>query len=281
MDEQNTGYRLQAPGAETTSTSYRFPSVEESFPQVDDHLVEPEGAREEIVGGEKMSALPANDPHSERQSWVATVVSTHTADGYRPTTELLTRHDHDSDFASDAAVLKKGVDPVTGRRHLEEVAFEVVAAQRLSNIRQKAPRMMSRGVRRVFAIFLKSGTVGEWSSEKNDFVTLDPDAFIEDPCFDPPIKVSALLDEEQARASVYDPRHREVQAIRSRGKAEGKVEGKAEGMAASILRVLDRRGLDVDQESAERIGACEDSETLGRWLDKALVVASVERLFGD
>ena len=144
----------------------RLPGHRERFPRVDDHLVEPEVTRDEIVGGRKMEASPAKAPHAGQHGQLDLVVGSHIAPGYRLMVDLLTRHDVDSDFASDSAVVKEGIDPATGTRYLEEIAFEVVSEQNEQIVQAKTPGMIRRGVRRVFAIFVKRGAVEEWSATK-------------------------------------------------------------------------------------------------------------------
>lgn len=63
------------------------------------------------------------------------------------------------------------------------------------------------------------------------------------------------------------------------GEARGKVEGKAEGKAESVLRVLAARGIEVPEDTAERVLRCTDSDTLDRWLDRAITAAHVDELF--
>ncbi len=63
-----------------------------------------------------------------------TMTSPPTADrllelGYVASPELLTRTETESDFATDVCVRREGVDPQTGGRHLEELAFEVANTQ--------------------------------------------------------------------------------------------------------------------------------------------------------
>ncbi|MEC3916021.1 hypothetical protein [Nocardia sp. CDC160] len=70
----------------------------------------------------------------------------------------------------------------------------------------------------------------------------------------------------------------EHQAI---GRAEGKAEGKAEALAGSVLRVLKRRGVHVDDAVRARVTACSDLDQLTRWLDLAVIVDSAERIFDD
>jgi hypothetical protein len=71
---------------------------------------------------------------------------------------------------------------------------------------------------------------------------------------------------------------------REEGRAEGREEGRAEGRAASraedILRILDRRGVVVDESSRARIQACMDLADLDIWFDRALTVTAITELFG-
>ncbi|MFF0530250.1 hypothetical protein ACFYT3_17870 [Nocardia amikacinitolerans] len=64
-------------------------------------------------------------------------------------------------------------------------------------------------------------------------------------------------------------------------RAEGHAEGHVEGVCGSILRVLERRGIEVSAEAHDRIVGCADRETLHTWLDRALVVTDVRDLFLD
>lgn len=61
--------------------------------------------------------------------------------------------------------------------------------------------------------------------------------------------------------------------------SQTRLQGRAEGLAAGIFKVLDRRGIKVDDGSRERIESCTDSDTLEAWLDQSFVVANVSDLF--
>ncbi|BAW08195.1 hypothetical protein [Nocardia seriolae] len=64
--------------------------------------------------------------------------------------------------------------------------------------------------------------------------------------------------------------------------AIGRAEGRAEALAAlagSVLRVLERRGLQVDDAVRARATSCSDLDQLTRWLDLALTVDSAEQIF--
>ncbi|UXY27749.1 hypothetical protein [Streptomyces sp. HUAS TT20] len=62
---------------------------------------------------------------------------------------------------------------------------------------------------------------------------------------------------------------------------EGLVAGRAESRAEDILRILDRRGIEVPEAVRERVTACADLDILGTWFDRALTVVSAEELFAE
>jgi len=57
------------------------------------------------------------------------------------------------------------------------------------------------------------------------------------------------------------------------GEAKGLAEGEAKGLAKALLRLLDLRGVRVDDSSRQRIQGCKDVPTLERWLERALSAA--------
>jgi len=63
------------------------------------------------------------------------------------------------------------------------------------------------------------------------------------------------------------------------GRAQGRAQGRVQGRAADILRILDRRGVPVDDASRERIESCTDMELLGTWLDHSLTAKQASDLF--
>jgi hypothetical protein len=65
------------------------------------------------------------------------------------------------------------------------------------------------------------------------------------------------------------------------GRAEGRAEGRAVGRAEDILRILDRRGIEVSEAVRERITSCTDLEVLGTWLDRSLTASNAEELFEE
>src|SRR5215208_5132378 len=121
MDENRAPYHVKAPGS--SGSSVHLPG-RGSFPRVDDHLVVPELTRDEIIGGRRVVASPAHPPHAILHSDLDYVLRAHVAPGFQTAADLLTRHDEESDFATDVCIFKNGVDPATGARYLEEIAFE-------------------------------------------------------------------------------------------------------------------------------------------------------------
>ena len=56
----------------------------------------------------------------------------------------------------------------------------------------------------------------------------------------------------------------------AKGLAKGLAEGEAKGLAKALLRLLDARGISVDDLSRQRIQSCLDVPILERWLELAL-----------
>jgi len=278
MGEDQPAYSLKAPGA--SGLSLHLPG-RGPFPPLDEHLVEPEVTRDEIIGGRRVVASPAEPPHADQHGELQYVLRAHVAPGYLAAVDLLTRHDVKSDFASDVCVRRAGVDPQTGTRYLEELAFEVVSEQKERDVSEKVPRMQGRGVRRIFALFVKTGQVCEWSP-KEGWRPLAPTSWIEDSCLAIPLAVAALLDAAVADDAVVEAlaakknpalRRREA-AARNKGRAEGKAEGRAAGIATAILRVLETRGVAVSPTQKQEILLCTDLDRLDRWLGRAALASS-------
>ena len=57
--------------------------------------------------------------------------------------------------------------------------------------------------------------------------------------------------------------------------AQGRLEGAIKARTRSVLIVLEARGIDVPDAARERILGEKDLERLERWLEKAVVAASV------
>jgi hypothetical protein len=255
---------------------------------VDDHVVEAESERREVmIGGRILQALPAHAPHGMQNADLDYVLRAHLAPGYRIATDLLTRFDERNDFASGTAVLKDGTDPATGTRYLEELAFEVVSEQQSEKVvTAKAPVMLQRGVRRVFAVFLKKGELREWQPSEDAlqggrWVLVDPDRSIEDEVFSTPVPVRAALDAARSDEAVAQALLARGNPVLRRNRAEATAEGRAQGKADAILTILGRRGLAPDANARSRLGNCTDLTTLDRWLERALAARSLAEVFDE
>ena len=287
MEEKSKGYSLKAPGA--PGSALHLPG-RGSFPGVDDHLVVPEITRDEIIGGRRVVASPAKEPHATQHTQLDYVVRAHVPSGYYVATDLLTRHDEESDFATDTCVFKEGVDPATGGRYLEEIAFEVVSEQSERYVGEKALRMHRRGVRRIFSVWVKGPRrVCEWSPESQSWRPLEAGSKIEDPCLVAPLAVDALLDAAAADHAVVealiakgDPtlQKREA-AAEARGEAKGEAKGKAAWVAEAILKVLEAREVAVSETQRREILRCHDLERLDRWLRRAALASSTDEVTSD
>lgn len=276
MDEGRPPYSLKAPGSPGTPASVRFPGRSD-FPGVDDHLVKPEVTRDEIIGGRRVVAFPAKLPHAFQHGRLDYVIGAQVAPGFGMASDLLTRHDPDSDFASDTCVVKEGIDPESGTRYLEEIAFEVVSEQGERDVTEKARRMHRRGVRRIFALFIKKNRrVSEWSPQSESWVPLTPGAKIEDPCLVKPLDVAALLDAAAADKAVAEALIAKGEPTLRNLEAVAETRGATRARAEDILFVLEARGLVISAEQRETILGCHELDRLDRWLRLAVVATSAE-----
>ncbi len=302
------GSRAYAPGADSGGRSARAPS---SF-GLDDHLVEPEVTRDEVVRGERVVAMPSLPEHGDRHFELDYVLGAHIKRTYVGSTDLLTRFSEGSNFASDTCIRKTGTNPKTGERYLEEVAFEVVHKQTMKDIEVRAEDMTARGVRRFFAIFVKKGQVAEWSAKRGELVTLDLDGEIADRAFATPVRVRELLDAAEADNGVARALlaknnpvlHAERERMREQGLQEGVAKGLQEGVAkglqegvakglqegvakglqeglleakaSAVIAVLEARGLHPTPEICAKIRACTDARKLDDWLRKAATATSAD-----
>ncbi|MES1241560.1 MAG: hypothetical protein ABUT39_08065 [Acidobacteriota bacterium] len=252
------------------------------FPRVDDHLVQAEVTRDEIIGGRRVVASPAHPPHANQHTRLDYVLQAHVAPGYQAANDLLTRHDHDSDFATDVCIYKQGTDPETGARYLEEIAFEVVSEQNEGLVTQKAVRMQRRGVRRIFSVWVKgSQRVCEWSPESQGWRLLDRESSIQDLCLVRPLSVAALLDAAAADNAVVEALIVKGNPVLQEREAAARAEGKAEGRADAILQVLEARGVAVSPSQRQEILESSGLDRLDRWLRRAATASSADEVTSE
>lgn len=267
---------LSAPARGASTAAHR--PVAQSFPPVDDHVVRPE-TREELVRGRRVVALPAKEPHAERHHELDYLLRGCVAPGYVGATDLLTRAGEDSDFATDSCIRRAGIDPATKTRYLEELAFEIVGEQTLRSITERAEDLTTRGVRRVVAIFAKKGEVREWSPQQNTWIVLDREGEFEDPTLVRPIAVAALLEAAKADDEVARALHAKGNRVIAGIATEAASAAGVQARRATLLTVLDARGISLTADEHVRIEACTDVATLDRWARAAATATSAEAVF--
>ncbi len=281
-----------------------------AFPPIDEHIVVPEVSRVELLDGREVVDVGSLPPHADAQALTGFLLAAHVLAAYVVATELLTRSAVESDFATDVCIRKRGMDPGTGSRYLEELSFEIVNEQSMSDVVGKARNLARRGVRRIFAIFVKLGEIREWSKAKSEFVPLDKDGLFDDPVFVRPIAVKALMDGTLAEAenevakaliSKQNPeivklQHEAEQSGHKKGLDEGHKKGLDEGHKKGLdeghkkgldeglhygrnmlRRLLRQRFGDVPKLVENRVEMA-TAEQLESWTDRLFVVNSAEEL---
>jgi hypothetical protein len=185
--------------------------------------------------------------HAGPHAQLAYVISGLAAPGFQALVELTTRADTApppanldpkadrlpstvQELRPDASILRQGTDPATGDRYVEDLSFEVVNTQSMSDVSGKAQRLVARGVRRVFAIFVKKGQVMEWSAKSGEFVHVVGE--IRDPSLRLPLSVQALLQATDADDAVARALLAKGNAVLTRLRAEGELVGRREGELA-------------------------------------------------
>jgi len=91
---------------------------------------------------------------------------------------------------------------------------------------------------------------------------------------DPVVRARQRMIAEWAVESSPEMRDKLVGEGRIEGRTEGRIEGRIEEARSSLRHVLALRRLALSAEEEARIAACGDLDTLRRWHDQAVVVAS-------
>jgi hypothetical protein len=270
------------------------------LPAVDDRLARPEEG-EEYVDDERFGweTMAGEADHADPQCQLAYVVRACVAAAYVASTELLTRTDKKSDFATDVCVRRKGTDPETGGRFLEEISFEVANSQTLSKLEKRAKKLVARGVRRVFGILVKAEKVQEWTRDGWKERPLSGE--VRDQAFKKPLRIRAILDAADADRLVAEAlwEKREPYLVKlvadgraegvaegeakglAEGEAKGLAEGEAMGLAEAILRTFDHHGITLDADNRQEILSCRDTALLRRWLDQALLAEDASDVLAE
>jgi len=270
--------------AVSSGMSSDAPGAESELPDIDDRLVEP-GTPYEMYDGELARVSPADPPHAEMHIQLAALIEAHTGAAFEVGADLLTRTSKRDDIAPDVSVYPDAPHPETGRRQLEQLAFEIVSTESLAHASRKAAKLAGRGVRRVFAIDVERSRVLEWSATHGSWRELDATGCIEDPALEVPLPIEALIhaakaDDAVARALIARD-NPVIKAVRAKDRAEGRVEGKVEGKVESLLAVLSARGIALDGTTREQILDQHDQAQLDRWIARAATRATLAEVLGD
>ncbi len=242
----------------------------------DDRLVASECGFE-IVRGQVVAVSPAHEPHGSRHSKLSALLEAYVAEGFNAASDMLTRTSAREDFAPDGSVYPSARDPRTGGRQLEVLAFEVVSSESLAHAGNKAASLVSRGVRRVFAIDVERQRALEWSADLGGWQILGTDAAIEDPALVLPLRVHDLV----AAASADDAVARALLAKRNAVVVAALDERYAVAKAEAVISVLTSRGLPPTPDECTRILATRSIETLERWLATVASCSSAASLLED
>ena len=249
------------------------------LPDLEDHLVEPETPYE-MLDGELIYVPPCDPPHAEREAQLCALIAMHVAPGFNVGADLLTRTSKVDDIAPDVSIYPPP-DPETGKRRLQQLAFDVVSTQSLGYAARKAAKLVTRGVRRVFAIDVERSRALEWSAALGTWSLFDPAGQIADPTLAVPLAIgqlirSAKIDDAVARALIAK-RNPVIEAVRAEGRAEGHAAGKAE----AVVALLAARGVALDSADRDRILRERDPERLARWIGRAVACGSAAELFAE
>jgi Uma2 family endonuclease len=244
-------------------------------PDLDERLVEPE-TRYEMLDGELIYVAPADPPHAERHVQLCALLEAHTGPGFEVACDLLTRTSKVDDFAPDASVYPADPDLTTGRRQLEQLAFEIVSAQSMRVAARKAAKLAARGVRRIFAIDVERSRVLEWAAVPGRWTTLDAAGHIADAALAVALPIVSLIhtvkvDDDLARALVIK-RNPVIEAIRADDRAQAKAE--------TLVAILAARG-QLDEPRRVGILAERDLARIERWISRAIAGASIGEIFAE
>jgi hypothetical protein len=261
---------LLAPPHASACGVVHLPSAR-AFPPLDQPIVRPE-TRDEMVRGRLLQAMPALPLHADQHFSLDYILGAHVKPGYVGSTDLLTRAQDSSNFATDTCIRKRGEDPTSRERYLEELSFEVVNTQSMGDITERAEDLITRGVRRVVAIFVRENKIREWSPQESAWQDLDLDGSLHDPVLATPLPLRALLeaaaaaDDVVARALLAknngvlvaaktESRQEGVTEGRRDGLRDGLIEGRRDGLAEGIVAACDLLGIELTEERRAEVRA--------------------------
>jgi len=220
------------------------------WPEVDDHILA-SGCLFELIDGELIPVVPADEPHSAAHRDLVALLSSHAAPGFRVGVDLLTRVAERSEVAPDACVYPEGRDE--GHRRLEELAFEVLASESRPHAARKAQLLVARGVRRVFAIDLNYSQVLEWEPASNEWRAMVPGSVIDDRCLVRPLSTNALRGAAQVSHEEMEAWLAKRHPVLTRELQKSKAAGKAAGLRVAIEDLCEVLGIALTPGQREHL----------------------------
>ncbi|MFF0165530.1 RpnC/YadD family protein [Streptomyces prasinus] len=80
--------------------------------------------------------------------------------------------------------------------------------------------------------------------------------------------------------SLFTPRRGTIVGdARLAGQEEGREEGRMAGMAERLLRLMERRGFPMTEETRQRVTTCTDMPLLDLWFDRAIDATALDEIF--
>ena len=243
--------------SQLTSHPAILPSVDASWPPIDEHLLV-NGSTFELFDGEEIPVVPADPAHSAAHSDLIALLRSHAAPGFRVGVDLMTRVAARSEVAPDASIYAAAPD-AQGHRQLEELAFEVLATEQRAHAARKARLLITRGVRRIFAIDLSWSQVLEWDTARNDWRILVPGSVIEDRCLVRPLSTNALRGAAEASHEELEAWVKKQHPVITREVARGQTDGRSEGLREGKFAGL-KEGKEAGLKEGKEVGLKEGKE---------------------
>lgn len=197
--------------------------------------------------------------------------------GFSPTPDAL----HAPDVAIAAPSSERG-----WIKGVPALALEYAASgQNEQELKEKIANLLDKGTQQVWVVRLVGPRRVEVHRHSQDVQVLTAGELLEAPgVLRNPVPVEALYDRDEAhqvtlRNLLQRKGYNDLDEVRSEGKALAVDEGRALGLAQGVILLMERRGLDVDAQTRDRIQSCRDQPTLERWLLAAAQVGRAEDIF--
>ena len=126
----------------------------------------------------------------------------------------------------------------------------------------------------------------DWIGELEELARMPGGERASGPLLSYVVRVSSDLQLEQFRAILKEqpPATESItmtiaEQLLAEGMAQGVVEGELRRAGASVLTVLEARGVSMSAEVRSRVEGCQDLDVLQHWLTRAVAVASADQIF--